>query len=523
MSRFYDDGQEMEGQRQYGNAYGAGTYQGRGNGGYNDRGGAPNRGYGGGGYGNDRGYGGGGGGYGNRGGYGGYGGGNRGYGGGYGGGGYQNRGGYGRDNGFAGYGRNRSGYQTEAHSLPAQDDPDFVPNWSQRIDDFDSMDLSPELLHGIYGYGFKTPSEIQALAIPAIRDKSNRHIIAQAQSGTGKTGAFSVGVLSKIDTTQRTTQALVLAPTRELATQIYNFFSDIGSRMPGLDVALFIGGQRLVENQERAASHPHVCICTPGRALDLINSGHLRVENFKMFVLDEADQMLSENFLEQINEIMEYIPEEVQILLFSATISTQIYHIMNTFMQDPIKILIKKEQLTLEGIKQFYVNVEQTSNKFECLLDIYGSVSIQKAIIFANTKQTVDFISSELTKHGFVVAPIHAGLDQSQRDRIMKDFRTGLARVLISTDLLARGIDVQQVTLVINFELPKRDEQYIHRIGRSGRYGRKGVAINICDNQDMETIEILRQHYQTNINELPSDIEQVVNEANKQFEDEETQ
>ena len=504
MSRFYDDGEDeaYNGSR---GAYGAGSYNG-GRSGYSGRGG----------YGDRRG------GYGDRGGYGERRGGDGGYGGR---GGSGDRGGYGdRRGGYGdrgGYGkRGGNGYFDNGHSIPAQDDPDFVPNWTERVDDFDSMGLQPELLQGVYGYGFKSPSEIQAIAIGAIRDKSNRHVIAQAQSGTGKTGAFSIGVLSKIDTTVKTTQALVLAPTRELATQIYNFFKDIGCRIPNLDVALFIGGQRVTDNQERASSHPHVCVCTPGRALDLINSGHLRVENFKMFVLDEADQMLSENFLDQINEIMEYIPEDVQILLFSATISTQIYHIMNTFMNDPIKILIKKEQLTLEGIKQFYVNVNETKNKFDCLLDIYGSVSIQKAIIFANSKTTVDYISSQLQEHGFVVAPIHAGLDQATRDHIMRDFRTGAARVLISTDLLARGIDVQQVTLVINFELPKRDEQYIHRIGRSGRYGRKGVAINICDDFDMETIEALKQHYMTVINELPSDIEKVINEANADVEEE---
>ena len=418
MSQYYDYGDGDDSHYSRRSAYGAGTYHGGrqsgygrnyGGGGYERRGGAYDRR---GGYNQEDGYGGRGG--------------------------YDRRGGYGDRGG-------RGSYEP-MYSAPAQEDPDFVPNWTQRIDDFDAMDLAPELLQGIYGYGFKRPSEIQAIAIGAIRDKSNRHVIAQAQSGTGKTGAFSIGVLSKIDTSVKTTQALILAPTRELATQIYNFFYEIGSRIHGLNVQLFIGGQRVAENQERAATHPHVCICTPGRALDLINSGHLRVEDLKSIVLDEADQMLSDNFLDQVQEIMEYIQEHTQILLFSATISTHIYHLMNQFMSDPIKVLIKKEQLTLEGIKQFFVNVEDSRNKFECLIDIYGSVSIQKAIIFANSKQTVDFISTELRKHGFGVAPIHAGLDQSERDRIMKDFRTGTARVLISTDLLARGIDVQQIT-----------------------------------------------------------------------------
>lgn len=500
-SRFYDNGDGGRG------GYGGGGYGGGGYGG---------GGYSGGGYSGGGGY--------NRGG-GGYGGGGRG-GGGYGGGGYGGggRGGYGdRGGGYGGGGgrgyggRGGAGYDRRA---AAEDNPNFVPNWDERIDDFDAMGLSQELLQGVYSYGFRTPSEIQSIAIGAIRNPSNRHVIAQAQSGTGKTGAFSIGVLSKLDLTAPTTQCLILAPTRELATQIYNFLTEIGSRMVGLRVALFIGGQRVADNQALAATHPHVCVCTPGRALDLINSGHLRVEHFKMAVLDEADQMLSDDFIDQITEIFEYFPEEVQINLFSATISQEIFEIMNTFMEDPIKILIKKETLTLEGIKQFYVNVQDANNKFDCLLDIYGSVSIQKAIIFANSKMTVDYIADQLTQHEFTVAAIHAGLDQMERDRIMRDFRTGAARVLISTDLLARGIDVQQVTLVINFELPNRDEQYIHRIGRSGRYGRKGVAINICDSVDMGTIEHLKSYYATTIEELPADIENVINEANAQWDEE---
>jgi translation initiation factor 4A len=394
-------------------------------------------------------------------------------------------------------------------------DKNFEPNWDERIPDFDSMELNPQLLHGIYSYGFKQPSEIQSLAIHPII--TGRHVIAQAQSGTGKTGAFSIGVLNTIRLEEHTTQALLLSPTRELAVQTYQFCKDISEKMAGLTIEIFKGGSSVQEDQERAFKLPHVIIATPGRALDLINSGHLRCENIHIFVLDEADEMLSEGFVEQVNEIFKYFSEEIQMCLFSATIPLEIFRIMETFMRDPVKILVKAEKLTLEGIKQFYVNVGQTQKKFETLADLYGSLSIQKAVIFANSKQTVDYLKEQMEALDFTVSAIHAGLTQVERDNIMKQFRLGATRVLIATDLLARGIDVQQITLVINFEIPRDREKYLHRIGRSGRYGRKGVAINICDFGEMRQIQDLERHYQTKIAELPANIGEVVNDANEQF------
>jgi translation initiation factor 4A len=377
------------------------------------------------------------------------------------------------------------------------------------------MDLNPKLLHGIYSYGFKQPSEIQSLAIHPII--TGRHVIAQAQSGTGKTGAFSIGVLNTIRVEEKTTQALLLSPTRELAQQTYQFCMDISEKMTGLSIEIFKGGSSVLEDQERAIKLPHVIIATPGRALDLINSGHLRCENIHIVVLDEADEMLSEGFITQVNEIFRYFSEEIQICLFSATIPHEIFQIMETFMRDPVKILVKAEKLTLEGIKQFYVNVGQTSKKFETLADLYGSLSIQKAVIFANSQKTVDYLKGEMEALDFTVSAIHAGLTQTERDSIMKQFRLGATRVLIATDLLARGIDVQQITLVINFEIPRDREKYLHRIGRSGRYGRKGVAINICDYSEMRMKQDLERHYQTKIAELPEDIGQVLIDANEQF------
>ena len=340
-------------------------------------------------------------------------------------------------------------------------------------------------------------------------------MIAQAQSGTGKTGAFAIGILNNIDLAANETQALVMAPTRELAEQIYTFFTEVGSRLAGLKVRLFKGGASVMQDRENASASPHIAVATPGRALDLIKSGHLRTKGITMLCLDEADQMLTGNFVETVQEIFTYVSTDTQILLFSATIPVPVFEIMKQFMRDPVKILVRAEQLTLEGIRQFYVNVMEEQYKFPTLIDIYGQLSIQKAVIFANSKKTVDYLQSAFEAEHFSVSAIHAGLSQAERDRVMQKFRKGEARVLVATDLLARGIDVQQITLVINYELPTSAEQYLHRIGRSGRYGRKGVAINICTSQDMQDIEKVARHYGTKIEELPQDIPKIVTEANE--------
>jgi superfamily II DNA/RNA helicase len=389
----------------------------------------------------------------------------------------------------------------------------FVPNWSEQITDFEEMGLIPELVHGIFSYGFKSPSDIQALAIKPIVDR--RQVIAQARSGTGKTGAFGIGILNNLDLTSQSTQAFVIAPTRELATQTFDFLNAIGSRMPNLQVALFIGGHPLQEDQAKAVANPHVAVGAPGRMLDLIRTGHLRCEAIHIACLDEADELLKEGFLEQTQEIFKYLSPGIQCLLFSATIPLEAFNIMEAFTHDPVKILVKAEELTLDGISQFFVNVGDADNKMPTLLDIFGRLPIQKSVIFANQREAVDYVEAQLTGAGFSVTAIHSGLQQSVRDSIMKDFRTGKSRVLIGSDLIARGIDVQQVTIVINFELPRARESYLHRIGRSARWGRKGIAINICDAKDCRQIEDLSRYYATQITELPSDIERIVNEVNE--------
>jgi superfamily II DNA/RNA helicase len=341
-------------------------------------------------------------------------------------------------------------------------------------------------------------------------------VIAQARSGTGKTGAFGIGILNNLDfTVGHQTQALVLAPTRELATQTYTFMKDIGSKIQPLTIELFVGGHPVPEDERKAINLPYVAIGCPGRVLQLIRSGHLRCENLGLVCLDEADQMLNTDFLDQVKEVFSFLPPGLQVLLFSATIPPETFEHMQGFIDDPIKILVKPEELTLEGITQFYVNVGDPASKLATLFDLYGQLPIQKCVIFANKKETVKYLEEEMTKQQFVVSSTHGELPQQERDRVMQAFRLGTSRVLIGTDLIARGIDVQQVTLVINFELPFDRESYLHRIGRSARFGRKGVAINILEQREMRTLDDLRRHYAIEIPELPHNFVEIVASVNE--------
>jgi translation initiation factor 4A len=225
-----------------------------------------------------------------------------------------------------------------------------------------------------------------------------------------------------------------------------------------------------------------------------------------MIVIDEADEMLSRGFKDQIYDIFKHLPEEMQVCLFSATMPTEVLDITEKFMRNPIQILITKENLTLEGIKQFFVLVDKDEWKFDTLCDLYKTLTITQCVIFVNSKKRVDILSEQLNKKNFTVSSMHGDMDPEERSKIMKEFRSGQSRILISTDLLARGIDVHHVSLVINYDLPKVRENYIHRIGRSGRYGRKGVAINFVTQMDIKEMKDLEKFYNTTIEEMPENI-----------------
>ncbi|XP_031624210.1 eukaryotic initiation factor 4A-like isoform X1 [Contarinia nasturtii] len=376
-------------------------------------------------------------------------------------------------------------------------------NWSEIIDNFDDMSLKEELLRGIYGYGFERPSAIQQRAIlPCVR---GRDVIAQAQSGTGKTATFSIAILQQIDTSILDCQALILAPTRELATQIQKVVIALGDYMNAECLAC-IGGTNVNEDMRKLDMGTHIVVGTPGRVYDMISRKVLRTKSIKLFVLDEADEMLSRGFKDQIYDVFKLLPSDVQVILLSATMPNDVLDVSKYFMREPVRILVKKEELTLEGIKQFFVNVEREDWKIGTLCDLYETLSITQSVIFCNTRRKVDYLTEEMSANNFTVSALHGDMDQRERDLIMKQFRSGSSRVLITTDLLARGIDVQQVSLVINYDLPSNRENYIHRIGRGGRFGRKGVAINFVTEKDKRTLQDIETFYNTRIEEMPANV-----------------
>ena len=374
---------------------------------------------------------------------------------------------------------------------------------------FDDMDLKNDLLRAIYAYGFEKPSAIQQRGIVPLYNGGD--IIAQAQSGTGKTATFSIGTLQKINELQGHCQALILAPTRELAGQIHKVISALGAYMK-VEPYLCIGGQSVFDdmNNIKRGNYP-VIVGTPGRIYDMINREAINTSSLNMLVLDEADEMLSRGFKEQIYNIFQTIPENVQVGLFSATMPTEILEISQKFLRNPTRILVKNEELTLDGIRQFYVVVQEENWKFSTLCDLYDKMNISQSIVYCNKKQKVTDLAKGMIENDFEVSHMHGGMTQEERNQVMGEFRSGASRVLITTDLLARGIDVQGVSLVVNYDVPHIKENYIHRIGRSGRYGRKGVAINFVSPGESDTLEQIESFYSTSINELPQDFERHLN------------
>ncbi|XP_046961663.1 eukaryotic initiation factor 4A [Vanessa cardui] len=380
-------------------------------------------------------------------------------------------------------------------------------NWHEVVESFDDMKLKEELLRGIYAYGFEKPSAIQQRAImPCIQ---GRDVIAQAQSGTGKTATFSISILQQIDTSIRECQALILAPTRELAQQIQKVVIALGDHLNAKCHAC-IGGTNVREDIRQLESGVHVVVGTPGRVYDMITRRALRANTIKLFVLDEADEMLSRGFKDQIHDVFKMLSSDVQVILLSATMPDDVLEVSRCFMREPVRILVQKEELTLEGIKQFFISIEVEDWKLDTLCDLYDTLSIAQAVIFCNTRRKVDWLTESMHDRDFTVSHMHGDMDQREREIIMRQFRTGSSRVLITTDLLARGIDVQQVSCVINYDLPTNRENYIHRIGRGGRFGRKGIAINFVTEADKRALKDIEEFYHTTITEMPNDVANLI-------------
>ena len=384
------------------------------------------------------------------------------------------------------------------------EDSSYTPKEFDKWEDLEGI-ISEEIMRGIYGHGFDSPSLIQRKALLTIFDKKD--IIAQAQSGTGKTGVFTIGVLQKVNTEVNKTQAMILAPTRELAKQIYDVITSIGSMVKNIRFHLLIGGTSTDEDAHLLKTiMPHIIVGCPGRVYDMMRRNHIISKDINLLVLDEADEMLSVGFKDQIYNIFQYLSADIQVGLFSATMPNELQSLTDKFMRNPVRILVKSEMLTLEGIKQYYVALNDDTQKYATLKDIFNIISMSQCIIYCNSIKRVMDLTDAMINDGFPVCCIHSNMEKSKRDEAYMDFKAGKHRVLISSNVTSRGIDVQQVRTVLNFDLPKCIFNYLHRIGRSGRWGRKGTAINFVTRWDIKTMKDIERHYHTIVEELPSNI-----------------
>jgi len=376
----------------------------------------------------------------------------------------------------------------------------------KKYETFDDMNLPDNLLRGIYSYGYERPSNIQSLGIVPIINGMD--VLGQASSGLGKTATFCIGSMSRVDISLKKPQILILVPTQELAKQIYEVAKNIGSYLP-INCLCAIGGNSIRYDITAIDNGAQLIVGTPGRIFDLMNRNKLTTENIKNLILDEADQMLEDRFYKQVMCILELgFPRTTKVALFSATMPKEVIEVANKLLQDPVRILIPPEQVSLDGIDQYIVE-EKDEYKYEVLCDIYKQLTINQALIYCNTRKRAEWLAEKLSADGYPLLCIHGEMENAERHRRMEDFRSGKVRVLISTDLLARGIDVQHVSLVMNFELPSNRENYIHRIGRSGRFGKKGVAINLVNTNEKFMKEDIEKFYSIKMKDLPLDLSQI--------------
>uniref|UniRef100_A0A8C2F2S7 RNA helicase n=1 Tax=Cyprinus carpio TaxID=7962 RepID=A0A8C2F2S7_CYPCA len=357
--------------------------------------------------------------------------------------------------------------------------------------EFEDYCLKRELLMGIFEMGWEKPSPIQEESIPIAL--SGRDILARAKNGTGKSGAYLIPLLERIDLKKDSIQALVIVPTRELALQVSQICIQVSKHMGGVKVMATTGGTNLRDDILRLDETVHVVIATPGRILDLIKKGVAKVNQVQMIVLDEADKLLSQDFVQMMEELLSYLAKQRQILLYSATFPLSVQKFMNSHLQKPYEINLM-EELTLKG-------------KVHCLNTLFSRLQINQSIIFCNSSQRVELLAKKISQLGYSCFYIHAKMRQEHRNRVFHDFRNGLCRNLVCTDLFTRGIDIQAVNVVINFDFPKLGETYLHRIGRSGRFGHLGLAINLITYDDRFNLKGIEEQLGTEIKPIPSSID----------------
>ena len=380
----------------------------------------------------------------------------------------------------------------------------FMTNVDSVVDTFEEMGLKEELLRGILSEGFDHPSISQQRAILTIL--TGKDTIIEAPSGTGKTIAFTIAMLQTIDTSLSKTQALVLAPSRELALHIHRVARALGDNLSFSSHAC-IGGTNVREDLSILRGGVQLVVGTPGRVMDMVKRKNLNLSHCKMVVMAEAFKLLSHDFKSQIDKIFVHLPATTQFVLSFATVTQKILDIANLFMREPERVLVKEEELTLDGMQQFYSKVEEEDKKYDTLSSLYETAFCTQTIIFCDTPRTIHWLADKMAENGFTVSSLHNDMSRQDREGALKDFHSGLSHVLITTD--ARGIDIPPLSLVINYDLPSSREKYIRRIGpfgRLGRHGRKCVVINFVTSDDVGNIRDIEGFYGITIPEVPTDV-----------------
>ncbi|AQS59300.1 DEAD/DEAH box helicase [Desulforamulus ferrireducens] len=367
---------------------------------------------------------------------------------------------------------------------------------------FGNLELNRRIVDGLVEMGFEEPTPIQQLAVPQVL--AGHDVIGQAQTGTGKTAAFSIPLIEKLDFRNRDVQALIITPTRELAIQVAEEIGKIG-RFCRIRVIPIYGGQSIDRQIRSLRQGVQVVVGTPGRLLDHLRRHTLKVDRVKMVVLDEADEMLDMGFVEDIEEILRHIPSERQTLLFSATMPEEILRLSRQYMTNPKYVTVSKTNLTVPQIEQVYYEVPE-KYKLEALCRLLDVTEISQGIVFCRTKRGVDELVAGLQTRGYTAAALHGDLSQQQRNNVMRKFRSGDAELLVATDVAARGLDIEGVSHVINYDIPQDPEFYVHRIGRTGRAGRSGVAITIINPREYRQLRLIENITKTRIKreQLPS-------------------
>mmetsp|Transcript_58101 Transcript_58101/g.189183 ORF Transcript_58101/g.189183 Transcript_58101/m.189183 type:complete len:822 (-) Transcript_58101:226-2691(-) len=400
--------------------------------------------------------------------------------------------------------------QKLVYNLPVVEQPTEVAEEHPEcveVESFDYMDLKENLLRGIYSYGFEIPSLVQKRAIKPIVD--GRHTIIQASAGTGKTAVFTIGALQRVNTEHRDIQALVLAPGRELVLQLHKVCIALAEY---LDVKCYasVGGTSVRDDIKNFRAGQTVVYGTPGRIFDMISKRHLKTDGIRLLVIDEADALLSDASKRQVLDIRRCLPRGIQVVLCSTTMCAKTIQTMEVWMPNPAKILVPDRCLLPENIVHFFVDVEKEEWKSDTLCDLYEILTIRQTLVFVGSRRKVDWLEEIMIKRDLSVSVLHGDMDQTSRDLVVREFRSGLSTVLLTTDITSRGLDVQAISVVLNYDVPNNPENYMHQVGRAGRFGRKGVAITFVTESDRNVIRDIEARYSIEMTEMPMDIANMV-------------